>query len=329
MGVVWLAATTLLLAATGALWVSPRWFWLLAAVGIATSQTAIVTSWRDARFGTLVNVVGLLAVVYGAAAWGPFGLRAEYHRRTSRGLAQLVAAPPVTDAELTALPMPVQRYLRYVGVVGQPHVRGFRARFRGRFRRGPDAPWMPIAGEQHNFATPPTRLFFMRATMRGLPVEALHAYDGQGARMRVKLLSLYPVVDAGGADFTRGETVTLFNDMCVMAPAMLVDPAIRWKDLDAHSVDASYTNGPHTIHATLVFEDAGALVNFWSDDRPSLAPDGATFVAQRWSTPVREYRNQGGVRLASRGEARYAAPSGEYAYIEFSDLEVSYDLGAE
>ena len=143
--------------------------------------------------------------------------------------------------------------------------------------------------------------------------------------MRVKLLSLFPVVDAGGNDFTRTETVTLFNDMCIMAPATLVDPAIHWKELGARSVEGTYTNGPHTIRAVLLFDDAGALVNFWSDDRPSLAPDGLTFRSQRWSTPVGGYQRQGPFLLASRGEARYAAATGEYAYIQFDQLDVCYE----
>lgn len=66
-------------------------------------------------------------------------------------------------------------------------------------------------------------------------------------------------------------------------------------------------------------------MNFFSDDRPALAPDNKTFVAQRWSTPVGEYRAQAGVRLASRGEARYRAQSGEFAYIEFGDLQITYE----
>ena len=326
MGVVWLVAAMLLLASSVALFAAPRWFWLLAVVGVVTSQVAIAASWHDARFGTVANVLTLLAGVYGAVAWGPFGLRAEYEESTARRVAELVAAPLVTQAELAPLPTPVQRYLRYVGVVGHPHVRGFRVRFKGRIRSGPSAPWMAFTGEQHNFTDPPARLFSMQATMRGLPVDGLHSYGESGARMRVKLLSLFPVVDAGGADFTRTETVTLLNDMCIMAPATLVDAAIRWKELDARSVEATFTNGPRTIRAVLVFDDAGALVDFWSDDRPSLAPDGRTFVAQRWSTPVSEYRAQGPFRLASRGEARYAAASGEYAYIQFDGLEISYDL---
>ena len=326
MGLVWLAAATMLLASTVALFAAPRWFWLLATVGVVASQVAITSSWHEARFGTLVNVLTLLVGVYGAVAWGPFGLRAEYEQSTSRRVAQLAETPPVTEAELAPLPAPVQRYLRYVGVVGHPHVRGFRVRFTGRIRSGPEAAWMAFTGEQHDFTDPPARLFSMQATMRGVPVEALHSYDERGARMRVKLLSLFPLVDAGGTDFTRAETVTLFNDLCIMAPATLVDPAIAWKELDARSVEGTYTNGRHTIRAVLLFDDAGALVNFWSDDRPALAPDGLTFVPQRWSTPIGDYRTRGPFRLASRGEGRYVAAGGEYAYVQFDDLDVAYDL---
>jgi hypothetical protein len=326
VAVLWLLAAALLFVSAAALYLWPRWWWVAGALAVAVSQAVIITSWTDAKFGTLANVVLLAAAVYGAFAWGPFGLRAEYEQRAARAAARLSTAPPVTEAELASLPAPVQRYLRYAGVVGHPHVRSFRVRFSGRIRSGPDAPWMPFTGEQHSFLEPPTRLFFMHATMRGLPVDALHAYEGTDARMRVKALSVVPVVDASGVDFTRTETVTLFNDMCIMAPATLVDPAIRWETIDAKTVEATYTNAPHTIRAVLSFNEEGALVNFWSDDRPALAPDGVTFVPQRWSTPVGEYRAQGPFRLASRGAARYAAPGGEYAYIEFDGLEVSYDL---
>lgn len=326
MGLLWLASFLLVFASAVSLVAAPRWFWILVLVGALVSQGAIVSSWRDARFGTVVNVAALILGLYAAVAWGPFGLRAEYEKSTSRHVAQLASTPIVSDAELAPLPGALQRYLRYVGVVGYPQVNGLRARFSGRIRSGPNAPWMPFTGEQHNFMSPPTRLFSMQATMHGLPVDALHTYDEQGARMRVKLLSLIPVVDLEGTAFTRTETVTVFNDMCVMAPATLVDPAIRWKEIDARSVEGTYTNGPNTIRAVLVFDDAGALVNFWSDDRPSLAPDGKTFVPQRWSTPIADYRMQGHVRLASRGQARYAAATGDYAYIEFDHLDVSYDV---
>jgi hypothetical protein len=111
MGLVWLAAMALLLAAVATLVIAPRWFWLVGVIALVVSQTAIVASWSDARFGTVANVVLLLGVVYGAFAWGPFGLRAEY-QRLARDVSEQVAAgafpPVISETDLAALPPPVQ-----------------------------------------------------------------------------------------------------------------------------------------------------------------------------------------------------------------------------
>ncbi len=320
-GVLWLTAGLVLLVAATLFVLRARPFFAVAALGVVLSQIAIVLSFRDARAGTLPNVLLAACAVWGAFSFGPFGLRAEYDARA--GALSTSVAPPITEAELAPLPELVQKYLRFVGVVGRPHVRTFHATFRGRIRSGPDAPWMELRGEQTNAVEPTVRLFFLDATMKGLPVDGLHAYAPDGARMRVRLLSLLPVAGGSGLDFTRTETVTVLNDLCLMAPGALVDRRIAWKPIDARTVEATFTQGPHTVRATLLFDERGALVNFWSDDRPALAPDGRTFLPQRWSTPVGDYRLQGGLMLASRGEARYAAPTGEYAYIQFDDLSVT------
>lgn len=325
VGLLWLLATLLLLAAAVALWAAPRTFWIVGAAGLVVSQAVIFASWGDARFGTVANVLVLATVVYGAFAWGPFGLRADYNQRTSLAQGSLAAQPTsvVTEADLAPLPSPVQRYLRFAGVVGQPRVQSFRVRMTGRIRGAADAPWMPFTAEQVSFFNPPRRYFFMQATRAGLPLDGLHAYAEGGASMRIKLLSMFPVVDLKGPVLTRTETVTVLNNMAIMAPAALIDPAIRWRQIDERQVEATFTNGPNEVRAVLVFDATGALSNFWSDDRPALAADGVTLQQQRWSTPVGAYRSQGAYRLASRGEARYAAPSGDYAYGEFDGIEVT------
>jgi len=326
LGVAWLVAALALLGAAAALFIAPRSFWLVGAFGILVSQVLIVLSWSDAKFGTVLNVVALLAVVHGAFSRGPFGLHAAYEREVRRGLTRAAQAPVVTDADLNLLPAPIQRYLRFAGVVGQPRVQNYRIRFVGRIRSATNAPWMEFTAEQLSFVDRPTRLFIMDAKMKGLPVDVFHSYINAEARMRVKVLSLYPMIDAGGFDFTTAETVTVFNDMCVMAPATLIDPAINWKSLDEKTVQGTFTNSGHTIRAALHFDDSGALVNFTSDDRPGLAPDGRTFVPERWSTPLTAYRAYGAFRLASHGDARYAPTSGEFTYGEFDLQEISYNV---
>lgn len=187
---------------------------------------------------------------------------------------------------------------------------------------------MGFTGEQVNtYGAEPNRLFLMDATMFGLPVDVLHVYTGSSATMRVKVCSIVTMVDASGPEMDKGETVTLFNDLCLLAPAAVIGAKIIWEPVDPMRVRGTFTNGGHSVTAELVFDDEGDLVDFVSDDRLRASPEGRTFTPQRWSTPVRDYRTLDSRRVATYGEAHWHAPDreGEFAYIEVRVDEISYD----
>ena len=319
-GLAWLVASGLVVGTAALLAIGARSAWPLGAVALLVSQVVIASSWRDAWAGTAVNVLLLVVVAHGWLTEGPSSLHAHYLRDVAAGLAREGAAPVVTEADLAPLPPPVQRYLRVTGSVGQPRVRNYRIRFTGRIRSGPTARWMTFTAEQQSFADQPTRLFLMRASLFGVPVEAFHRLIDGHARMQVKAAGLVPIEDASGDAMDRAETVTLFNDMCLLAPGTLVGADIVWEPVDASTVRARFTHRGHTIGATLLFDVAGQLVNFVSDDRARSA-DG-TLTPMRFSTPVRDYRDFGPLRLAGYGEAHWHPPEGEYAYGEFTMVDV-------
>jgi len=256
----------------------------------------------------------------------PVSLRADYERDVARALAHAALHEDVTDADLRHLPPPVQAYLRMAGVVGRPRVRNFRARMHGRIRSGAEARWIPLTAEQYNVVEPPARFFFLRGSMFGVPIQGYHRYVGPNATMDIRAAGLVSVARASGPEMDQGETVTMLNDMCIMAPATLIDPAIRWETVDARTARATFSNAGHTIHAELVFNDAGELTNFRSDDRYQTSPDGRSARKLPWSTPVGGYRSFGPFRLASGGEGRWHEPGGEYAYIELAIDEVEYNV---
>lgn len=329
-GVIWLAAAALVTTAGVLLIVAARWWWLVGGVAAVVSQAVILTSWSDAKAGTLPNVVLLLAAGYGYASQARTGYRAEYHRRVQAVLSSPQPGLVVADADLAELPEPVAIYLRRCGAVGQDRVTNFQARIHGRIRSGADKPWMTFTGEQVNTYGPtPTRLFHLDASMFGLPVDVLHVFVGTSATMRVKLCSLLPMVNAAGPQMDRGETVTLFNDLCVLAPAALVDAHVRWQPIDDHHVRAAFTHGVHTVAAALAFNDDGDLVDFVSDDRLRASADGRRFTEQRWSTPLLDYRTIGDRRVPTHGEGRWHAPEPEaiFTYVEFHVDEITYNVG--
>ena len=144
--------------------------------------------------------------------------------------------------------------------------------------------------------------------------------------MQVTIAGVLRIVDASGDVMDQSETVTLFNDMCLLAPGTLIDPAIAWESVDERTVRARFTNGGHTISATLEFGADGLLANFISDDRSRSSPDGTSFTRLRFSTPVRDYRAFGPARIASHGDARWTLPDGEFTYGEFDIVEAAYNV---
>ena len=326
MGVVWFLAALLCLASVVALFAWPRGWWALGLAAVVLSQFVIITAWSDAKFGTVPNIVLLLAAVYGYLTLGPASFRAQFERAATAGIERPSSAPLVTEADLAPLPEPVRRYLRATGMVGQPRIHNYRLRFRGRIRSGPDNRWMPFVANQQSFADVPTRLFLMDATFLGVPVQAFHRLSGGHATMVVKAVGAVTIVDESGPEMDRAEAVTLFNDMCLLAPSTLLEPSIAWEAVDARTARARFTNGANTIAATLVFDDEGLLTNFFSDDRSRSTPGAKAFVPQRFSTPVQEYRRFGPYRLVARAEARWHPPEGAFAYGEFEVLDVAYNI---
>lgn len=328
LGVAWLVGGAMVIAAGVLLAMRVRTWWVVGAIALVVSQALILTSWSDARAGTVANVILLIAVIHGYASQGPRSYRAEYRRRVEAALPGLPIDGVVTDAALANLPAPVAAYLRQSGAIGQPRVSNFRARIHGRIRGGATKAWMTFTGEQVDlFGPQPSRIFFMDATMFGLPVDVLHTFV-PSAEMRVKVCSLVPIVSAAGPNMDRAETVTLFNDLCVLAPAALVDAPVAWQAIDDHHARGTFTNGAEAVTADLVFNDDHELVDFISDDRFRASADGKSFTQQRWSTPISGYRAVGSRRIGVYGECRWHAPypEGEFPYLEFNVDEILYNV---
>jgi len=313
--VLWAAAALAWVTAGLGLATGRRRWWVLGAPALLLSQAAIATSWADAKAGTVANAALLVAVLHGYAVEGPHSLRARYRREAGEAWAQAGPRGLVTEADLAALPPLVAGYLRRTGAVGRPRVAAVRATFSGRMRQGERRPWMSLRGEQVNtYGEHVTRRALFDATLRGVAIDGLHVMADGHATMTIRPAGLLTVVDASGHEMDQGETVTALNDMCFLAPAALLDADVAWHETGGRTVGVEYRLAGRTVRATLVFDEAGDLVDFVSDDRFRSA--GPSFVSQRWSTPLGGYRDVAGRRVASQGDARWDGPEGRFPYIE-------------
>jgi hypothetical protein len=319
-GSIWLFATMLFLITAVGFLLKKEWWPVIAVFAVVVSQVIIILSWKDARFGSVGNLIIFLVAV---SVWGKNYFESQFIHDVKTYIDGYVQPPGdlLTEADIQSLPPPVQHYLKYSGAVGKPKVKNLSIHFDGEMR-GKAKDWFPFTSIQYDFFDDPTRLFFIKGKMYGLTVPGYHDYQHGKAKMNIRLFGLIPVIHEAGAKMDKTETVTYFNDLCLFAPAALVDKRISWKIIDSSRAEATFTNGMNTISATLLFNETGQLVNFISDDRSPIDEVKQT----RFSTPVKNYKAFDGRNIPTYGETIWHYPDGDFVYGRFYLRSIDYNV---
>ncbi len=323
IGIYWFIAALLFIFCV-VLYIFKKDFWLyFAVIGVVLSQILILIHWNDAKFGTIANMFILLVTIIG---FFQMKFKNEYKNEVKIGISQSrnLQKSILSDADMKHLPEQVKKYIRFTSSIGKPKIFNFKAEFSGKIRDHAKPVWMKLSSEQYNFLKSPTRLFYLDAIMKMMPVAGFHCFKNGKAFMDIRLLSKFKVEYQAGPEMDISESVTFFNDMCVLAPASLIDERITWSAPESNKVKAVFTNNNLSISAWLYFNERGELINFVSEDRYAIGEYGKPEIL-KWSTPLRDYQFINGYRLATYAETIYSYPEGDFTYATFELKNVAYN----
>lgn len=270
-----------------------------------------------------LGIAAGLALAAGMATelWG----RTRFRRLVKSDVQSLSAASStageerfVSDAMLDGLPEPVQRYLRYAGIVGKPFVRKVHLRQKGRMLLARGTPWIPLTAEQWYSIRPPGFVWY--ATLNIGPVPILRARDmyrtGEG-RMLIKAASLFTVADAKGQEFDQGEMVRYLSEM-IWFPSAFLEDNISFEEVDARSARVIFTDGGRTATGTFFFDAEGRLTEF-------VARRYAGTKLETWSVSIAGYGRFEGLNLPVRGKPQWKLAEGDQEYIDLTITELSHE----
>lgn len=224
------------------------------------------------------------------------------------------AASVIAPDDLSGLPAPVQRYLRYTGVVGRRRIRTAHAEYEGQFRLKREGRWMNIVAEQDYTVNPPGFVWRARFKMAGVPfMFGQDTYADGHSRMHGKLLGLFTVVDGHGDEVDQGTMVRYLQEMIWFPTAYLGDN-IHWEAVDDHAADVTLTAYGHSVTGRVFFDDSGRLLSFAAQRYGDF--DG-TYVMRTWTAPITEYGHYAGLNLPAVGTGVWLLPDGDLAYVTY------------
>jgi hypothetical protein len=229
----------------------------------------------------------------------------------------------VTEKDIAHMPPPMQRYIRYAGVLGKPLAKSARIKQEGLFKTSLKSEWKKIVAEEYYF--PLERAFFWHGTVDFAPfvsANALDKYDRGKGSMWVKLANVFTVANGTGPEYDSASLIRYLNEL-MWFPSGFIDSAISYTALDDTRTEVTITDGGMTTKAILHFNRVGEIVLFESDERYATTENGLEKAP--WLTPVRNYKEFDGYKIPCEGEAIYRLKSGEFEYARLKIVNAEYN----
>lgn len=228
----------------------------------------------------------------------------------------------VSESMFADLPEPVQRYMRFTGVLGKPWIKTVELKYSGKFRQGIERPWMPMTARQVYTVSPPSFVWDARFKMMGLSLlRARDEYRLGQAHMFAKLAGLFTVFDVRGEQLNQGAMLRYLSEM-IWFPIAFLGENITWQAVDNDSADVELEDAGKSESGRLHIDDDGRPVNFTAMRYREIEGD---FSLDPWSTPITGYGQFGGLNLPTKGQAVWNLESGDLMYVDLKIEELIYN----
>lgn len=313
LGVAWLIACAAMLVAAGMVVLKQATWWLPAVCGVLLSQILIMSVWQSAKFGTIANLIILVAALPGLGSWRFAGMvEEEVHSLLTSAQTE---GSVVTDEALTTLPPIVQSWLRQSGVVGKPAVHLVYLEQRGQMKMKPRGGWMSFNAKQIITVIEPQFVWAVQLKM-GLPIAGRDKYIAGRGNMLIQVASILPVVNATGPETDQGSLLRYLAEIS-WCPSAALQPWLTWEQTGPLSAKAILSNRGQVVEGQFTFTQEGDFAGFEAQ-RYYARPTGPTL--ERWTIKAVDWKEFGGVRIPARCEVSWQLKEGTFTWLE---LEVT------
>ena len=120
-GLVWFIVFVLFVLTGLAFLAKAQWWYWLAIVTVVISTVLIVSVWKDAKYGTIPNVIILLIALYSLSS-SAFNKKVANEISTIMNQADTSKISVITQEQLDDLPYPVAKWLKVSGMIGKEKI---------------------------------------------------------------------------------------------------------------------------------------------------------------------------------------------------------------
>jgi hypothetical protein len=296
------------------------WWWAVGAISLLLSQSLIILYWHDAKYGTLINVIILLAILI---SYHQQRFNARIRSETKALLASQINTSGITVSpeSIQRLPSAVQKWLIKSGVIGTERANTVHLKQKGLMRQKPGGKWMPMKAEQCITANLPG--FIWNGTMGNsfIRINGRDKYINGKGNMLIKAMSTIPIGNSSGEEIDQG-AMTRFLAEIVWLPSAALNDYIQWTHIDDTTARATMTSGNRTVSGIFYFDCEGDIIGFEAKRYGNF--DGH-FSLETWSIRILDYKEFNSIRIGSKCEVTWKLKQGDFTWLQLEVTDITYN----
>ncbi len=321
IGIAWLLASLLFLTTEILFLVKKDNWWMAALPAVLLSQVLIILYWGDARFGTVANLIIVIAGIVGFAEW-------DFNKMIKRELSVFWNVPVhqqriVTNRMIADLPPIVQKWMQHSGIVGKPIIQAVRLKQKGMMLSKQRGKWMDFTAAQYFTTDKPAFNWQVKAKL--MPLVYLNGRDkyadGKG-EMLIKILSLKTIVDSKeNAETDQGTLLRYLSEICWF-PSAALNEYIKWEAIDNISARATMRYKNITASGIFFFTEHGDVRGF---EAMRFGDFNGKTSLEKWHIRSMEFKVFDGIRIPCRSEVTWKLKDADFTWLKLELLQVDYN----
>lgn len=313
-GVLWLLSSLLLFTLVIQTLSRSDLFWIVGIVVVVLSQSLIIWFWKDARYGTIINLILLILTVINFSMWN--------HNRVAKqnGDELVELCRPIPFEENSQLPPLVLRWLEKCDATEDNPPLSVRFKQKGKLRLSPDKSWISFNANQYVRLNNPS---FIWAAQVGkgelMQFSGVDQFKNGKGHMNIALYGLIDVVNARGKEIDEGTAIRYLAEI-VWYPWMARSKQIQWEKIDEQNMRATLSYRDIKVNGTFTFNSEGLPLQFkairYNEEKKRKVP---------WRVDINphSFENHGNVLIPSKASVYWEYESGDFHWLDVHVVEYS------
>ena len=323
VGVIWLLAFILFSVTTFLLTIQSNYWWIIGFIAVLLSQFLIILYWKDAKFGTIFNLVILVSALI---AFSTFNFKKKVSVEIEKMHSEITSSNEkiVSEQMIVDLPIAVQNWLNKSGIIGKETIQSvFLEQDLQMLIKPEQKEWNNAEAKQYFTTDPPAFNWFVNLKMNPLiEMVGRDKFENGKGEMIIKLFSMFSVANVKNNEKTNQATLQRYLAEIVWFPTAALSPYITWEAIDNNSSKATMTFNGTKGTGVFYFDEIGYFKKFvamrYKDSEENSKP-------MQWTVTSTKTELRNGISIPVELKANWKLDSENWTWLKLKINRMEYN----